>query len=393
MKSHPTPRQPSRWVALLLYLGPLVAIFDRFSLGPLIFPISRDFKVPIAQVAIVATLYYLFYGATQLVFGIASDRYGRVPVMRFALAGAVAGSVVSALAPNLAVLVVGRVLTGGFIGGVIPAALVYIGDSFPFRERQRAVADMSAAQAIGTTLGVLGAGLLAYYVSWRISFALTAFLSALLAVALVALPEPDRHPGGGALAQLRLVFAEPWALFVIVLSAFEGAAFQGIQIYLAPSLQSRGVSAAVAGTVVASYGVATLAGSRLVKPLTRRVSGAALIFTGGTMLVSAYAIASARQSVASILVASTLSGLAFAFMHSTIQTWITEVAPKARGTATALFATTLFAGAAIGTGLVAGLAQQRLFGVLFLIAAALSAAVAFVAGLGRRAYRAVPGLE
>ena len=27
-------------------------------------------------------------------------------------------------------------------------------------------------------------------------------------------PEPDRHPGGGALAQLRLVFAEPWALFV-----------------------------------------------------------------------------------------------------------------------------------------------------------------------------------
>jgi len=389
MKSHPTPRQPSSWAGLLLYLGPLVAIFDRFSLGPLIFPISRDFNVPLAQVAIVATLYYLVYGSTQLVFGMASDRFGRVPVMRVALAGAVAGSVVSALAPNLAVLVIGRIITGGFIGGVIPAALVYLGDSFPFKERQRAIADMSAAQAIGTTLGVLGAGLLAYYVSWRVPFALTAVFAALLAVALAALPEPERHPSGGAAAQLRLVFAERWALFVIGLVFFEGAAFPGFQIYFAPALQAHGQTAAVAGTVVAAYGLATLTGSRVVKPLTRRTSGAALIFSGGAMLVAAYSVAAVTQSIGGILAASALSGLAFAFMHSTLQTWITEVAPKARGTATALFATTLFTGAAIGTGLVAGLAQQRLYGGLFLLAAALSAAVAVVAGLGRRAYGAV----
>jgi len=334
----------------------------------------------------VATLYYLFYGSTQLFFGIASDRFGRVPAMRVALAGAVVGSVISALAPNLAVLVVGRVIAGGFIAGVIPAALVYLGDTFAFEDRQRAIADMSAAQAIGTTLGVLGAGLFAYYISWRFSFALTGVLAGLLAIALATLPEPERHPGGGARAQLRLVLDQPWALFVIGLATFEGAAFQGFQIYLAPSLQAGGQTAAVAGTVVAAYGLATLLGSRLVKPLTRRTSGTALILSGGAMLVVAYSVAAWTQSVPSIFVASAFSGLGFAFMHSTFQTWITEVVPKARGTATALFATALFTGAAIGTGLVAGLAQQRFYGTLFLLAAIVSAPVAIVMGVGRRAY-------
>ena len=378
--------QPSPWVGRLLYLGPLISVFDRFSLGPLIFPISRDFDVPIAQVAIMATVYYLFYGSTQLVFGIASDRFGRVLVMRVALAGAVAGSLISALAPNLTVLIVGRVVTGAFIGGIIPAALVYLGDSFPFGERQRAIADMSAAQAIGTTLGVLGSGLLAFYLSWRLSFALTAALAGFLAISLVALPDSLRHPGQGALVQLRRVLAERWALFVIGLATFEGMAFQGFQIYLAPALQAQGQTAAVAGSVVAAYGVATLLGSRLVKPLTKRLRGSTLIFSGGAMLVVAYLCAARSQSIGGIFAASALSGLALAFMHSTLQTWITEVVPKARGTATALFVTTLFAGAAVGTGVVAGLAQQRHYGSLFLAAAAVSAGVAVVASFGRRAY-------
>ena len=66
--------------------------------------------------------------------------------------------------------------------------------------------------------------------------------------------------------------------------------------------------------------------------------------------------------------------------------WATEVVPEARGTATSLYATGAFLGAALGTGATGGLAGSHQFGRLFLIAAWTTIPMVIVGGLARWRY-------
>lgn len=69
----------------------------------------------------------------------------------------------------------------------------------------------------------------------------------------------------GFLPKVRQVFSHRWAVFLIVLAVFEGAAMRTFITFLAPAIQVQGVSSAVAGLVVATYGAAVflaLQGSR-----------------------------------------------------------------------------------------------------------------------------------
>ena len=91
--------------------------------------IAASLQASLSQVAATASLYYLFYGLMQPVWGMLSDRLGRVRVMRLTLFGVAVAGVVSALAPNLTVLIAARALAGGLFAAVIPASLVYIGDT------------------------------------------------------------------------------------------------------------------------------------------------------------------------------------------------------------------------------------------------------------------------
>jgi len=107
---------------------------------------------------------------------------------------------------------------------------------------------------------------------------------------------------------------------------------------------------------------------------------------GAALLMVGYLIAGATQSVAAILAASVLAGGAYAFMQSTFQTWATDVVPEARGTATSLFATAIFAGAALATSGVAGLASANKYSALFVIAALVTLPVLVVGSWARWRY-------
>ncbi|MDQ6900568.1 MAG: MFS transporter, partial [Candidatus Dormibacteraeota bacterium] len=92
----------------ILYVGPFLSMFDRFSIAPLLLPIAHDLRVTVAQVTVVATAYFLLYGAMQVVYGLISDRIGRVLLLRLTCVGAAAAGLVSAFAPNLPLLIAGR---------------------------------------------------------------------------------------------------------------------------------------------------------------------------------------------------------------------------------------------------------------------------------------------
>jgi predicted MFS family arabinose efflux permease len=371
----------------LLSAGPFVTMIDRFAVAPVLIPISLEFRAPVGAVAIAATAYYFAYGLAQPFWGFASDRAGRIRIIRISLGATAAACALSALAPNLDLFIAARIVAGASVCAVLPTALVYVGDMIPFRTRHTVIADLLAAVAIGTAAGSFGGGLFAHYLSWRLIFGLTAVLAAGLAVAMGRLPESSAPPStGGPTAQLQQAFRRPWARFLILFAMPEGAAVLGFLVFFAPALEATGTNPAIAGLVVATYGAAVLAGTRVVKAIAPRLPAWVLIAIGGGMGVGGYLVAALDQHAAAILLASVMIGGFYAIFHSTIQAWATDIAPEVRGTAAALFVTSAFTGAAIGSGLGALFAQQHQYGRLFLLAAALSLPVVITAALTRARY-------
>jgi MFS family permease len=90
------------------------------------------------------------YGLTQSIlqipFGWASDRYGRKPVIYVGLAIFAAGSFIAAAAPNIYIVIAGRVLQGA---GAISAAVMAMAADLT-REEQRT----KAMAMIGSTIGL-----------------------------------------------------------------------------------------------------------------------------------------------------------------------------------------------------------------------------------------------
>ena len=377
-----------RDVPRLLYLGPFATMTDRFAVAPLLIPIAASFHVSLVAVSGVASLYYLAYGLMPTLYGVLADRFGRVRVIRVALVGTAFADALSALSPNLTALLVARFVTGGIACGVFPTTLVYLADRFPFKVRQQAIANVLVFVALGTTVGTLGAGLTAHVLSWRFFFLIPGAIALGVAIGLRGMPESLlARSRQNPLKQVAMVMRHGWAILVLALSVVNGAVMFGFVTYLAPALEANGQSPAIAGAVVASYGVSVLVCTRVFGYVARRTPAALILAGGATMLLVGYAIAGAAQSVVTILAASLLAGGAYAFMQSTFQTWATDVVPEARGTATALFATAIFTGAALATSAVAGLASANRYSTLFVIAALVTLPVLIFGSLARWRYQ------
>ena len=98
-----------------------------------------------------------FFGAPVL--GSLSDRFGRRKVILIALAGSSTDFAVMALAPNLTILFVAR-MVGGLTAGVISTANAYVADVTPPAQRAQGFGMIGAAFGLGFIIGPLIGGLL-----------------------------------------------------------------------------------------------------------------------------------------------------------------------------------------------------------------------------------------
>lgn len=107
-------------------------------------------------IAVYAAMQFLF----APVLGGLSDRFGRRPVLLVSLLGGGLDYLVMALAPNLTILFIGRVISG-ITGANITAANAYIADVSAPHERAKNFGLLGAAFGIGFILGPALGGLLA----------------------------------------------------------------------------------------------------------------------------------------------------------------------------------------------------------------------------------------
>ncbi|MEU8898830.1 MFS transporter [Nocardia sp. NPDC048505] len=380
-------RQGAARPATPLLAAVFVSSFDRFAISPMLVLIALALETPLASVVALAGGYFLAYGLSQPMWGVLSDRFGRLTVMRIALLGAAVAGTASAFAPTLAALIVARVFAGACFGAVLPTSLTYVGDTVESANRQRALSDVVAVTAVGTALATGLAGLAADLLHWRVVFALPVLAALTCVFALRRLPEPERPTVVSLSAQLGTVLRNRWAVAVFALAFVEGGVLLGVMTFFAAALQARGSSATVAGLATVAYGLGVVLASRMVKALTRRLPVAVLMLLGGAQMLVGYLLAALRIDPATVAVSTLLLGGGWAFLHTSLQTWATEVTPHARGTAVSLFAGALFLGSATATAVAAPAAQHDRYGLLFAGAAIATVPLTLAAVLGWRRWQ------
>jgi predicted MFS family arabinose efflux permease len=374
---------PGRWSLRLLQVTAFVSTVDRFAMPPMLLLIARDLGVPLSVVVRAAGAYYLTYGLMQPVWAAVSDRYGLVGTMRVALLLGGAASTASALCWGSGPLVVTRALAGACFSAAIPGTLVYVGDTVPSAYRQRDVTDLMAGVALGTTAATAGAGLVAERLGWRWMFTLIGVATVAVVTLLAWLPETARTRRDlGPLEPLRAVARSGPARLVVGLAFAEGAVLLGVLTFLPPAVAAGGTGASVAGLVTAAYGLSVLAASRVVRVAAPRTTPVVLVAVGAACVLAGCALAAVRITPLGAVGACVLLGAAWASMHTTLQTWATQVVPAARAAAVALFAAGLFAGSAAGSVLVGGLAEHGSYSLIFEFGAVAAVPLGFVAAAG-----------
>ena len=377
----------------LLQVTAFVSTFDRFAMPPVLIAIARDLGVPLSDIVQVAGAYFLAYGLMQPVWGVVSDFLGRVATMRLTLLLAGISTIASAFMWTPATLGLARGLAGAFFGAAYPASLIYLGDTVPVGRRQREITQLMVGVALGTALASVGGGVVAQVFTWRAAFVVTGLAALALVIALRHLPEPEHSRGPRTLlGPLVEVARSPTAVFVLLLAFAEGAVLLGVLTVLPSAVEADGATSAVAGAVTAAYGVAVYAWARTVGRLSRRVHPARLIALGGMAALVGCLILSFSRHAAIVVVVTVLLALAWTAMHSSLQTWATEVMPGARATVVSLFAGSLFVGSAVAAVLVADLVEADRYGAVFLLAAGTAVPLALVATWGRARWRR-PGDE
>jgi predicted MFS family arabinose efflux permease len=341
----------------LLSLAAFTSSASLRATDPLLPLIAEDYGVTIGAAAAAVTAFALAYGLLQVVCGSLGDRYGRYRTIAAAAFVSAFGSLACALAPDLPFLIAARFVAGATIGAFIPLSLAWIGDSFPYAQRQPVLTRFLVGQMVGIGFGTALAGGLAEHFGWRAIFVLLA--AVLLAIAALLALEARRHPPPAvrtsitqSLARMPVLLAQPSFRGLVATAFFEGFLIFGALAFVALHFQRRfGVGPGAAGMLVAVYAIGGLCYAAVAPRALRRLGEIGLATLGGALLAAGYAVMASSHWLTLTVLGLAAIGGGFYMFHTTVQAKVTQVAPESRGSAAALFATFLFMGQAIGAWL------------------------------------------
>lgn len=172
-----TPLKESRSLThretTLVVLGVLLPVFmgslDNTILASALPTIGREFN-DVHSLPWLITAYLIASTAMTPLYGKISDIHGRRVTLFIAVGLYMAGSLICALAPNMLVLILGRIVHGLGGGGLTAIGMVVLGDVAAPRDRGRYYAYFSIAYTTAGACGPALGGFISDYLHWSVIF-------------------------------------------------------------------------------------------------------------------------------------------------------------------------------------------------------------------------------
>jgi DHA1 family bicyclomycin/chloramphenicol resistance-like MFS transporter len=248
-----------------------------------------------AQLQLAVTLFIVAFAGSQLVYGPASDRLGRRPVLLVGMALFVAGGLVSLSAQSAGQLIAGRVLQG-LGGGAGPAlAQAIVLDVYGRARAARVLSYMAIALPLAPAVAPIVGGALHDAFGWHAVFVTLVGLGVVLAALYrLLLPETNAGRGGdaarglaGLAADYRTVLGNrTYVGYALVM----GLMFAGQLVFISTSsfvlIDELGLGAQVFGLAFGFQALGLMGGATLSSRLTGRVAGHRLVRAGATLAAS-----------------------------------------------------------------------------------------------------------
>ena len=213
MESARRPRYQVTFVTLVIGIGAFALL--QSMVIPVLSTVQAELHTSQSAVTWVLTAYLLSASVMTPILGRVGDIYGKKWVFVATLVALVLGSVLAAVAPNLAVMIVARAIQG-LAGGMLPVGFGIIRDEFPADKVAGTVGVLAALLAVGGSLGIVLAGPIVNALSWRWLFWLPAIVTVIATVgAVLFVPQsPIRSPG--TISWLPAILLSGWLVLLLV---------------------------------------------------------------------------------------------------------------------------------------------------------------------------------
>ncbi|EMR71349.1 hypothetical protein MGN70_009034 [Eutypa lata] len=210
---------PTVWKLVLLSIALCLAMFlvslDGTILATAIPRITNEFG-SLTDVAWYGSSYLFAVCCLQLMFGKFYTYYSVKWVFLAAVIVFEIGSLIAAVAPSSAVLIVGRTVSGLGAAGIFAGAIIILATTVPLRQRPMYTGILASMHGIASVVGPLMGGAFTDHVTWRWCFYINLPFGGIAIVALVLfLPDkPPTQPGLTWQEQVKQ-FDLPGTLFLI----------------------------------------------------------------------------------------------------------------------------------------------------------------------------------
>lgn len=155
--------------------------------------IRNEYHAPVSVVQLTLVVLVLSFGLSQLLWGPASDRFGRQPVLVTGFGLYAAGALIGALAPTIEVLIVARAAQGLGIAASMVCGRAIVRDLYEQQHGTHVMTIAMSALATMTMLVPVAGALLTEALGWRSTLlAMALFGVAGVALVLLRVPETSR---------------------------------------------------------------------------------------------------------------------------------------------------------------------------------------------------------
>ena len=315
---------------LTLLLVSSLTIMSIITIAPAIPQMAKAFsnvKNVEFLVKLVLTLPALMIALFSPFAGHLIDRYGRLPILRYALVLYAIAGTGGFFLNNLYYILLSRAVLGIAVGMSMTIVITLIADYFDGLERQKFVGLQIAFMSLGGIL-FTGLGGVLSDIGWRYPFLI--YFASLLILPLVLLFLPEPPVPAKAIQANRQAKAPPFIWMLFVNTMFMWLLFFLIPVQIPFHLKALGVEKnAFIGAAIAMSTAFSAISSFFYSRIKDRLSFLSVFSVGYLLMAAGFVCVAVAKTYLFVVIAMALAGLGIGMMIPNTNMWIMKIAPPA----------------------------------------------------------------